>query len=146
MAIIGLVAFSVYQQTNAGDINLVQSEEKELKEELTKHVEKEKHLINQLKEAHEEKNAAEQSRHELELQLRGSKDKQGKASGGEMKEVKDMQKSMDLIAKKINKLEVDMQKKAKKEIIAKWVYFTDEEIVETCSSIIANPLYSIYTL
>jgi len=30
-----------------------------------------------------------------------------------------MQKSMDLIAKKINKLEVDMQKKAKKEIIAK---------------------------
>jgi len=120
IAIIGLVTFSVYQQTNAGDINLVQSEEKELKEELTKHVEKEKHLINQLKEAHEEKNAAEQSRHELELKLRGSKDKQGKAtSGGEMKEVKEMQKSMDLIAKKINKLEVDMQKKAKKEIIAK---------------------------
>lgn len=121
IAIIGLVTFSVYQQTNAGDINLVQSEEKELKEELTKHVQKEKHLINQLKEAHEEKNAAEQSRHELELKLRGSKDKQGKAtSGGEMKEVKEMQKSMDLIAKKINKLEVDMQKKAKKEIIAKF--------------------------
>ena len=144
MAIIGLVAFSVYQQTNAGDINLVQSEEKELKEELTKHVEKEKHLYIQLKEAHEEKLAAEQSRHELELQLRGSKDKQGKASGGEMKEVKDMQKSMDLIAKKINKLEVDMQKKAKKEIIAKWVYFTDEEIVEICSSIFANPLYFMF--
>lgn len=149
LSIIGLVALIVYLQTHAGDSNLVKSNEQDLKKDLARHVEKEKHLSDQLKEAHEEKLAAEQSRHELELQLRGSKDKHGKASihsGGETKDVKEMQNSMDLIAKKIDKLEVDMQKKAKKEIIAKWVssrvYFTDdEEIIETCSSIFANPLY-----
>jgi len=123
LSIIGLVALIVYLQTHAGDSNLVKSNEQDLKKELARHVEKEKHLSDQLKEAHEEKLAAEQSRHELELQLRGSKDKHGKASihsGGETKDVKEMQNSMDLIAKKIDKLEVDMQKKAKKEIIAKF--------------------------
>jgi hypothetical protein len=113
LIIIGLVGFIVYQQPQAND-----SIERKNSEELAKHIEKENSFARQLKEAHEEKVAAEQSRHELELQLRGSKDKHDKSNGGS-KDLKEMETIIELVVKKVNTLEKAMQNKAKKEIIEK---------------------------
>eukprot|EP00979_Chaetoceros_neogracilis_P007854 scaffold1698_cov279-Chaetoceros_neogracile.AAC.13 len=114
LIIIGLVGFIVYQQPQASD-----SIERKNCEEVAKYIEKESSFARQLKEAHEEKIAAEQSRHELELQLRGSKDKHDKSNGGS-KDLKEMETIIELVVKKVNTLEKAMQNKAKKEIIEKF--------------------------
>lgn len=114
LTIIGLVGFILYPQLQAR-----YPIQDNLSQELTKHIDNENRFSQQLKEAHEEKLAAEQSRHELELQLRGSKDKHDKPGGGS-KDKHELEATIELVVKKIGTLEKAMQNKAKKEIIEKF--------------------------
>jgi superfamily I DNA and/or RNA helicase len=119
LSVIGLLTLLVFQwKEHEKDHQLLESKERNFSEVIAELSEKEKSLVDQLKDALEEKTAAEHMRKELELQLRGSKGGDD-GSGSKEKELEEMQASVDLVRKQIDNLHIEMQRIAKKEAIEK---------------------------
>ena len=127
LIIIALTSFIVYQyqQTEQNNI-LLHSKDEQLADLMVEYEAKKKSLSAQVKEAHDEKEAAEQSRAELEVQLRGAKDKNTAAAGTDTKatpksaDIKDMEASINMVTKQIDHLKKEMQRRSKKEALEKF--------------------------
>jgi hypothetical protein len=119
LSVIGLLALVLFQwQETEKEHELLESKEHTFAQELAEFHEKEKALVKQLKDALEDKTATDQIRKELELQLRGSKDDGPRGSTFD-KDLREMEESVDIVRKKIDGLQQEMQRRARKEVIEK---------------------------
>jgi wobble nucleotide-excising tRNase len=134
--IICLVTFVFHQQKDTSPNHLIEKIEsneeqlsrqaeltEKIKAELTASITEYKNTVKileqRLKESHDERDAAESSKKDLQTKLRGANGKE-KENNGDEKEIESMKKSIDAVSTQIDHLKAEMQKSAKIDALKKF--------------------------